>query len=124
VPREKIQLRGQFAIRRDSAEPLWLQIVRHLQDAIESGGVFHGTRLPSTRSLARGLRVSRNTVLAAYAELAARGLVWSRRGAALYVSVPAGIAVFDPKRVMREAQYPARRIWLRDQDGNPISISY
>ena len=117
-------MQGQFAIRRDSAEPLWLQIVGQLQDAIESGRVAQGTSLPSTRSLARALRVSRNTVLTAYAELTARGLVWSRRGAALYASVPAGIDGFDPKRVMREAQYPARRIWLRDQDGNPLYVGY
>jgi DNA-binding transcriptional regulator YhcF (GntR family) len=124
VPREKIQLRGQFAIRRDSAEPLWLQIVRHLQDAIESGRVSHGTRLPSTRSLARGLRVSRNTVLAAYAELAARGLVRGRRGAEVSVCAPAGIRAFDLTRVIRDAQYPLRRIGLRDPDGNSLYMSY
>jgi hypothetical protein len=39
VPTAKIQLKGQFAIDRDRAEPLSLQIVHQLQEAIEAGRV-------------------------------------------------------------------------------------
>jgi DNA-binding transcriptional regulator YhcF (GntR family) len=120
----KIQLTGQFAIDRDRGEPLSLQIVRQLQEAIEAGRVGRGTQLPSTRSLARMLGVSRNTVLTAYEELAARGFVRSRPGAAMYASVPAGIQGFDLRRVMRDAQYPSRTLALQDQDGNPLYIGY
>jgi GntR family transcriptional regulator/MocR family aminotransferase len=120
----KIQLTGQFAIDRDRGEPLSLQIVRQLQEAIEAGRVARGTQLPSTRSLARMLGVSRNTVLTAYEELAARGFVRSRPGAAMYASVPAGIQGFDLRRVMRDAQYPSRTLALQDQDGNPLYIGY
>jgi DNA-binding transcriptional regulator YhcF (GntR family) len=67
-------LKGQFALDRYRAEPLSLQIVRQVQEAIEAGRVARGTRLPSTRLLARTLGVSRNTVLTAYEELAAPGL--------------------------------------------------
>ena len=123
MPIAKIQLKGQFVIGRDRAEPLSLQIVRQLQDAIESGRVARGTQLPSTRLLARTLGVSRNTVLTAYDELAARGFVRSRRGAGMYVFVPPTVAGFDVRSVMRDAQYPSRTIALRDQDGNPLSIS-
>jgi GntR family transcriptional regulator/MocR family aminotransferase len=124
VPTAKIQLKGQFAIDRDRAAPLSLQIVRQLQEAIEAGRVAAGTRLPSTRSLARTLGVSRNTVLTAYEELAARGFVRSRRGAAMYVSAPAGVYGFDLRRVMRDTQYPSPIIALQDQDGNPLYVSY
>jgi GntR family transcriptional regulator / MocR family aminotransferase len=123
VPTAKIQLRGQFAIDRKRAEPMSLQIVRQLQEAIESGRVVRGTRLPSTRSLARTLGVSRNTVLTAYEELAARGFVRSRRGAGMYVFVPMPVSGFDPKSVMRAAQYPSRTIALEDPDGNSLYIS-
>ena len=64
--RAKIQLQGQFVIDRHLAEPLALQLAGQLQAAIESGRVARGTRLPSTRSLARTLGVSRNTVLTSY----------------------------------------------------------
>jgi DNA-binding transcriptional regulator YhcF (GntR family) len=122
VPTAKIQLKGQFAINRDRAEPLSLQIVRQLQQAIEAGRVARGTRLPSTRSLARTLGVSRNTALTAYEELAARGFVRSRRGAGMYVFVPATVFGFDLRSVMRDAQYPSRTIAIRDEDGNPLYI--
>jgi DNA-binding GntR family transcriptional regulator len=118
----KIQLKGQFAISRGGAIPLSLQIVRQLQGAIETGRLTAGTRLPSTRSLARMLGVSRNTVLAAYDELTVRGFVRSRSGAGMYVCAP--VAGFDLKGIMRDAQYPSRTIVMHDADGNPISIAY
>jgi GntR family transcriptional regulator/MocR family aminotransferase len=123
-PTVKIQLQGQLAIDRTRAESLSLQIVHQLQEAIETGRVARGTRLPSTRSLARSLGVSRNTVLAAYDELNARGLVRSRRGAGIYVSASVGDRGFDPRRVMREAQYPTRSIAIRDQDGTPLTLTF
>jgi GntR family transcriptional regulator/MocR family aminotransferase len=91
------------AINRNRAEPLSLQIVRHLQEAIETGSVAGGTQLPSTHSLARTLGVSRNTVLTAYDELAARGFVRGRRGAGMYVFVPTTVTGFDLRSVMRDA---------------------
>ena len=120
----KIQLRGQFAIDRNRAEPLSLQIVRQLQEAIETGSVAGGTQLPSTRSLARTLGVSRNTVLTAYDELAARGFVRGRRGAGMYVFVPTPVTGFDLRSVMRDAQYPSQTIVIHDLDGNPITVAY
>jgi len=42
VSHVKIQLKGQFAIDHDRAEPLSLQIVRQLQEAIEAGRVARG----------------------------------------------------------------------------------
>ena len=125
MPRAKIQLRGQFALDRDCGEPLSLQIACRLQEAIEAGRVARGTRLPSTRSLATSLGVSRNTVLTAYAELTARGLVRGRRGSGVFVSGRQGsVRGFDLRRVMRESQYPARIITIRDQDGNLLDIGY
>ena len=122
MPSVKIQLKGQFAISRDGAMPLSLQIVRQLQGAIEAGRVTAGTLLPSTRSLARMLGVSRNTVLAAYDELSVRGFARSRRGAGTYVSAP--VAGFDMKCIERDAQYPSRTIVMQDADGNPIYVVY
>jgi DNA-binding transcriptional regulator YhcF (GntR family) len=123
MPGVKIQLRGQFALDRDRGEPISLQIARQLQEAIEAGRVVRGAR-PSTRSLASRLGVSRNTVLTAYAELTARGLVRAQRGSGVFVSGLDGLRGFDLKRVMRDAQYPLRRIECLDQDGSLLYISY
>ena len=120
----KIQFRGQLSIDRDRGEALWLQIVHQLQEAIEAGRVPPLTRLPSTRSLARTLGVSRNTVLTAYEELAVRGCVSSRRGAGVYAVVPAAIIDLDLRAIMRDAHYPSRTMTFQDQDGNPLYISF
>jgi DNA-binding transcriptional MocR family regulator len=124
VPRTKIQLKGRFAIDRARAEPLSLQIVQQLQQAIEAGGVVAGTRLPSTRSLARTMGVSRHAVLSAYEVLVARGFVRSRPGAAMFACVPVAVQSPDLRGVLRDAQYPTRTLEIRDQDGNPLCIRY
>lgn len=66
--------------------------------------------------------MSRNTVLTAYEELGALGMVRGRPGAGVFVrfSVPR----VDVRMVMREAQFPAVTIAIRDVDGNGIYISY
>jgi DNA-binding transcriptional regulator YhcF (GntR family) len=124
VPRTKIQLKGQFRLDRRRSEPLFLQIARQLREAIESGRVPRAAALPSTRVLARMLSVSRNTTIAAYEELASRGLVHSRRGAGVYARGPAVVAGFSMSAVTRAAQFPARSVMVLDPDGNPLRISY
>ena len=76
----KIKSGIRLKIRLGCGEALALQIVHQVQDLIGTGRVRPGTRLPSSRALARTLRVSLITVLAAYEELVARGFVRSRRG--------------------------------------------
>ena len=124
MPRSKIQLKGQFTLHRRGDEPLSRQIARQLLEAIEAGRIVRGTRLASTRALARWLGVSRNTVIAAYEELSSRGFVHSRRGAGIYAYPPAVVPRFNMKAVMHAAQFPSRTISLRDQDGNPLYITY
>ena len=119
----KIQLAGQFSIDRRRDEPLMLQIVLQLQNAIERGLVPRGATLPSSRVLARALGVSRNTVLTAYDELKSRGLITSRRGAGMRAGPGTGMHGFDIRRVLREAQYPARTFVVHDPDNNPIVIA-
>ena len=124
MPAAKIQLKGQLKVVRDRARPLALQIVHQLQEAIEAGRVTRGTRLPSTRLLARTLGVSRNTVLTAYDELVARGFVRGRRGAGMYAFAPEPVLGINMRCIMREGQFPSRTISFRDQDGNSLYISY
>ena len=57
-----------------------------VRDAIRSGRLVPGTRLPSSRALAADLGVARNTVARAYAELIAEGWLTSQHGSGTLVS--------------------------------------
>ncbi|MGN6798552.1 MAG: PLP-dependent aminotransferase family protein [Gaiellaceae bacterium] len=60
---------------------------RTLRDALRSGRLAPGTRLPSSRALARDLGLARNTVAAAYAQLVAEGWLEGRQGAGTRVAL-------------------------------------
>ena len=79
---------------------------RSLREAILSGRLAAGTKLPSTRALARDLGLARGTVVEAYAQLAVEGYLVTRPGAAARVGeAPATFAragdVSDPRRPPR-----------------------
>lgn len=61
-----------------------------LREAVRSGRLAPGTRLPSTRALAVELGVSRGVVVEAYAQLAAEGYLSTRRGGGTTVAAGAG----------------------------------
>jgi GntR family transcriptional regulator/MocR family aminotransferase len=118
----KIHPRGHFGVDRARDEPLSAQIIRQLQRAIESGEIPRGAALASSRAFARMLGVSRNTVLTAYDELKARGLIAGRRGSGMRIVASGSMRGFDLRQVLREAQYPTRWITVPDPDGNAISV--
>jgi GntR family transcriptional regulator / MocR family aminotransferase len=60
-----------------------------LREAVRSGRLAPGARLPSTRSLAVQLGVSRGVVVDAYAQLAAEGYLRTRRGGGTTVALAA-----------------------------------
>ncbi|MGA2549540.1 MAG: PLP-dependent aminotransferase family protein [Burkholderiaceae bacterium] len=67
--------------------PLNRRIYELVRSAITGGMLSPGTRLPSSRDLARDLNVSRNTVVSAIDQLLAEGYVEARVGSGTYVSV-------------------------------------
>ncbi|MFN3792250.1 GntR family transcriptional regulator, partial [Massilia sp.] len=78
-------------LERATTTPLFRQLYARLKDAILHGRLAPGTRLPATRTLARQLQVSRQTVLAAYEQLTAEGYLRGGVGQGSFVdaSLPA-----------------------------------
>src|SRR3989441_12477540 len=76
--------------------PIYRQLVALVEGSIARGEVPPGFRLPPERDLARRLRVSRATVVSAYRELEARGLLRGYVGRGTFVSAKpdAGSAPF------------------------------
>ncbi len=62
-------------LERNNGLPLYRQICQRLREAILSGELGEGTRLPTERALASELGVNRTTVMNAYNELASEGLI-------------------------------------------------
>ncbi len=58
-----------------SGKPVYLQVVDQVKAAAASGAVQPGEPLPSIRPLAEQLRLNRNTVAKAYAELENQGII-------------------------------------------------
>src|SRR5215469_17273497 len=64
-----------IALDRSNGIPLYRQICQQLREAILSGELSEGTRLPTERALASELGINRTTVMNAYNELASEGLI-------------------------------------------------
>ncbi|MEV3857696.1 PLP-dependent aminotransferase family protein [Streptomyces sp. NPDC050095] len=78
-----------------------------LREAVRSGRLAPGTRLPPYRALAADLGVARNTVADAYAELVAEGWLTARQGSGTRVAERAK-PLGRPQRVPKEAPVRSR----------------
>jgi GntR family transcriptional regulator/MocR family aminotransferase len=71
---------------RDPDLPLHKQLFEALKEAIGSGRLATGEKLPSTRELAKDLMLARNTVAKSYEQLIAEGFIETVHGAGTFVS--------------------------------------
>jgi GntR family transcriptional regulator/MocR family aminotransferase len=67
-----------------------------LREAVRTGRLRPGVRLPSSRALAGDLGIARNTVADAYAQLVAEGWLTTRRGSSTLVADRAAPTAADP----------------------------
>lgn len=88
-----------FRIDPSLALPIYLQLVRQVEDAMASGILGPGDRLPPVRELAVEAAINPNTVARAYRILEARGLLETRRGAGSFIREAAGQLERDPELV-------------------------
>ncbi len=85
-------------IDRNSAVPLYSQLIDSIKSLADRGALTSGAALPSTRNLAKKLGVDRSTVCRAYEELQAQGFVDSRPGSYTRVRKRGKEAVYDAER--------------------------
>ncbi|HXC23347.1 MAG TPA: PLP-dependent aminotransferase family protein [Solirubrobacteraceae bacterium] len=89
------------------------RVERALREAVRSGRLVPGSRLPSTRALCAQLGVSRGVVVDAYSQLAAEGYLQTRRGggtsvAGAAVSVEPSLASVTSAGIVRHDLNPYR----------------
>jgi GntR family transcriptional regulator/MocR family aminotransferase len=98
-------------------------LIRALREAVRSGRLAPGTRLPPYRSLAADLGVARNTVADAYAELVAEGWLTARQGSGTRVAERAE-PLRPAARVPRQAPPRARGPRHDLMQGTPDASSF
>jgi GntR family transcriptional regulator len=74
-----------FQLSFKSGKAVYLQLVDQVRMAAASGALQPGDALPSIRPLAEDLRVNRNTVAKAYAELESQGVIETIAGKGCFV---------------------------------------
>jgi GntR family transcriptional regulator/MocR family aminotransferase len=102
------------AVDRERPRTLGRQIEDQLRNAIRDCALHPGSRLPSTRDLARELGVSRPIVVDAYAQLAGEGYLELRAGARPRVTGCAGQSrppAANPPEPVTEPRYDFRPGW-------------
>jgi GntR family transcriptional regulator len=99
-----------FRLDRDSGVPAYLQIVAQVHEGIRFGRLAVGDQLPTVKEVAAGSGLNPNTVLRAYRELAAVGIVESRQGSGTFVRP--GAEAIDDRLLLQWRAKLAR--WIRD----------
>jgi GntR family transcriptional regulator len=74
-----------FQLNFKSGKAVYLQLVDQVKVAAAGGAVHPGEPLPGIRPLAEQLRVNRNTVAKAYAELESQGVIETIAGKGCFV---------------------------------------
>ena len=71
-------------IDETSKRPYYLQLYDYIKNAILSGEISTGEKLPSLRSLSKSLGLSMTTVELAYSQLTVEGYIYSRPQSGYY----------------------------------------
>ncbi|MBA2305423.1 MAG: GntR family transcriptional regulator [Acidobacteria bacterium] len=74
-----------FHLNFKAGKAVYLQLVDQVRVAAASGAIQAGESLPSIRPLAEELRVNRNTIAKAYAELESQGVIETVAGKGCFV---------------------------------------
>jgi GntR family transcriptional regulator/MocR family aminotransferase len=121
MPIEWAGLGPELLLRLDRAllEPLRAQLERELREAIRSGRLAPGERLPSSRTLAAELGISRGLVFECYSQLQAEGFLTSHTGSSTRVAAGA----LAPSQLPARAE-PAPRLSVDFRPGVPDLTSF
>src|SRR5690554_6939307 len=77
---------GVMRIERKSDIPIYIQVKNQIIDAIKNSRIKIGEKLPTERELSQRLKVSRNTISAAYDLLEQEGVLISYQGRGTFVA--------------------------------------
>lgn len=91
-------------LAKDQKIPQYIQLFRALQNCIIDGKLLAGQKLPASRPLAQSLKVSRNTVKAAFELLQSEGYIQTKLGSGSFVSDIASVQLAAVEKVATNQQ--------------------
>ena len=94
-----------------SESPLYEQIYQYIKNEIRQGKLESGSRLPSTRILARNLRLSRSTTQMAYDQLLSEGYIEALPCKGYFVCKIEELVEVPERTVTRWIFLPEELIW-------------
>ncbi len=106
-----------------SARPKYRQIIDSVFEAIEKGFLKKGDKIPSINQVGSEFGLSRDTVMVAFNELKARGVIWSQPGKGYYIACTEihrrekVFVLFDELNAFKEDLYNALIGSLKDRAG-------
>lgn len=119
-----------FHIDRSCGTPAYQQLYTQIALAIESGAIAAGETLPKIREMAAELHIARNTVEAAYKQLALEGFAKGRRGTG-YIVENLDFSVLDGRQqdgdeqaLIAQSELTRRRNPLGDDHGCHFDFCY
>ncbi len=89
---------GQFMMRGNAKRSLQVQLADGIKAMIQTGNLRPKERMPSTRSLAEALGISRNTVVAAYELLGGEGYIQGQERSVFIVGMATEAFRANPRR--------------------------
>ena len=90
-----------FRVRPDAGEPIYTQLTRQIRHAVATGVLGRGEQLPSVRQLAADLVINPNTVVRAYRDLEADGVLEGVPGRGWFVTNNRSPRLRDAERKRR-----------------------
>ena len=113
-------------LQADSKKCLYEQIYEYIQCEIKEGKLLQGERLPSTRSLAEDLQISRSTVEMAYEQLQSEGYIESRPYRGYFVSKVDELFRFQKQTINLSERKSTTKVITQERayqyDFSPIQI--
>lgn len=95
-----------ISVDRSAGKSVTAQVYQAVKQLIVSGDLAAGKRLPSSRTFANELKISRTTAITVFERLASEGLIVSRTGAGSFVSASAD-ALKPRAKLLVESERPA-----------------
>jgi GntR family transcriptional regulator len=89
---------ARFSLDASSGVPVYRQLIEQVENAVVSGRLQSGDRLPTIRALSVSLKINPNTIAKAYNELEIRGILKTQVGSGTFIAGKSAAADYNRRQ--------------------------